>query len=51
MEEWGAHHKKKFFIDNSIKALILFKEEHQGLSKLHVSLEGEKEEFQCPQIF
>ena len=43
MEKWGDYQKKKFFIDNSIKALILFKEEYQGLSKLHVSLEGERE--------
>ena len=29
---------KKFFINNSVKDLIPFNEEHQGLLKLHVPL-------------
>ena len=28
----------KFLIDNAVEALIPFKEDHQGLLKLHVSL-------------
>ena len=28
---WGDHHRKKLFINNSVEALIPFKEEHQGL--------------------
>ena len=34
-EKWSDHRKKKFFTDNSFEALIPFKEEHQGLLKLH----------------
>ena len=41
-EKWGDHQKKKFFISNSVKYQIQFKEEH-GLLKLHVPL-GEAEE-------
>ena len=32
------HRRKKFFINNSVGALIPFKEKHQGLLKLHVPL-------------
>ena len=42
-EKWGAHRKKNLFINNSVGTLILLKEGHQGLLKLHVHLEG----FQC----
>ena len=38
-KKWGDHKKKKFK-NNSIEALILFKEGHQSLLKLHVPLEG-----------
>ena len=41
MDKWGDHQKKKFFVDNAAQALILFKEGHQGLLKLHVHL-GER---------
>ena len=37
-EKWGDYQKKKLFINNSTKAVILFKEKHQGLLKLHVPL-------------
>ena len=37
-EKWGGYQKKKLFINNSTKAVILFKEKHQGLLKLHVPL-------------
>lgn len=37
-EKWGKYPKKKFFINNFIEALILFKKELQGLLKLHVAL-------------
>lgn len=36
-EKWGKYPKKKFFINNFIEALILFKKELQGLLKLHVA--------------
>ena len=42
-EKWGDHRKNIFFINNSVEALILPKEGHQGLLKLHAHLEG----FQC----
>ena len=32
--------KKMFFINNSVEAVIPFKEEYQGLLKLHLSLRG-----------
>ena len=38
MKKWGDHRRKKFFINNVIEALFPFKEEHQGLLKLHVPL-------------
>ena len=38
-EKCGDSRKKKLFINNSVKALIPFKEEYQGLLKLHVPLE------------
>ena len=41
VEKWGKHQRKKLFINNSVEALILFKEEHQGLLKLHVLLRWE----------
>ena len=34
----GDHQKKKFYINNTVEALILFNEEHQNLLKLHVPL-------------
>ena len=34
--KWGDHQKKIFFINNSVEAVIPFKENHQGLLKLHV---------------
>ena len=39
-EKWDDHHRKKFFTNNSVEALIPFKEEHQGgpILKLHVPL-------------
>ena len=39
-EKWDDHQRKKFFINNYVEALILFKEEHQGgpILKLHVPL-------------
>ena len=30
-EKWVDHQRKKFFINNSVEALIPFREEHQGL--------------------
>ena len=36
--KWGDHQKKNQFIDNYVEALILFKEEYQGLLKLHAPL-------------
>ena len=42
-EKWGAHQKKNLFINNSVGTLILLKEGHQGLLKLHVHLGR----FQC----
>ena len=39
----GAHRKKNLFINNSVGTLILLKEGHQGLLKLHVHLGR----FQC----
>ena len=38
MEKWGSLRKNKFFINNSVEALILFNEKHQSLLKLHVPL-------------
>ena len=32
-EKWGDLKKKKFFISNSVEAIISFKLKHQGLSK------------------
>ena len=40
MEKWGDHRRKKFFIHNSVEALIPFKVENQGLLKLHVPVGG-----------
>ena len=37
-EKWGDHQKKKLFINNAFEAQILFKENHQGLMRLHVHL-------------
>ena len=37
-EKWGDH-RKNFFIYNSVETLILLKEGHQGLFKLHVGLD------------
>ena len=39
MEKWSDHQNTKLFIDKAVQALILFKEEHLGLLKLHVHLE------------
>ena len=30
-KKWDHHQRKKFFKNNSVEALILLKEEHQGL--------------------
>ena len=38
MEKRGDYQEKKFFIDNTVQALIPFKERHRGLLKLHVRL-------------
>ena len=38
MENWGDHQEKKFYMDNAVHALHLFKEGHQILLKLHVHL-------------
>ena len=38
----GDHRNKKFFINKSVKALILLKEGHKGLLKLHVPLKWKK---------
>ena len=38
--KWGGHLKKKFFINNSVEAIIWFKEKYQGLLNLHGLLEG-----------
>ena len=35
-EKTGVDHEKKFFMNNVVQALILFKESHRGLLKLHV---------------
>ena len=37
-EKSANHQKKKFFVSNSVEALIQFKKEHHGSSKLHVPL-------------
>lgn len=34
----GNHQEKKFFINNTVEAQIVFNEEHQGLLKMQVSL-------------
>ena len=34
----GVDHEKKFFMNNTVQTLILFKESHRGLLKLHVQL-------------
>ena len=40
-KKWSDHENKKFFIINKfVKALILLKEGHQHLLKLHVLLRG-----------
>ena len=42
---------KNFFINNSVEALILLREGHESLLKLHIHLEGEggggERGFQC----
>ena len=38
VENWGDHRRNKLFMNNSMQALTSFKEEHQGLLKLHVLL-------------
>ena len=38
MEHWGEHGRMKLFMNNSMQALTSFKQEHQGLLKLHVLL-------------
>ena len=35
-EKWGDHQNKKLFINNFVKTLIPFKEEHQGLLIVHL---------------
>ena len=41
-KKWGDHQKKKFFVNNSVEAVIPFKEKHQGLLKLRTIGEGER---------
>ena len=38
LEKQGDDQKKKFFMDNTVQALIPFKERHRGLVKLYVQL-------------
>ena len=38
---WVDHWRKRLFMNNFVEALISFKEEHQGLLKLHVLLRWE----------
>ena len=50
----GDHQKKKFFINNTVEAVVAFKKEHQGLLKLHVPLgrgssSVAKRSGECPQ--
>ena len=40
MKKWGDHQNTKLFINKSVRALILFKKQHQGLLKLHIPLRG-----------
>ena len=52
MAKWGDHQKNKFFGNNTKEAVILFKEGHQGLLRLHELLgESSKvgEEWNCLQ--
>ena len=37
--KWTDHRQKKFYLNNTVEDLIPFKEEHQGLLKLHVPLQ------------
>ena len=39
-EKWGDYRRKNFFINNSDEALILLKEGHYGLLKMHIHLGG-----------
>ena len=34
----GEHQEKKLFIDNTVQALLPFKDRHKGLLKLYVQL-------------
>ena len=34
VEKWVNRQKKEFFINNSVEAVILFNEKHQGILKL-----------------
>ena len=43
-EKWGDPQKKKFFISDSVEALIQFIKEHHASLKLHVHLRGGGEE-------
>ena len=38
LEKQGDDQTKKFFMDNTVQALIPFKERHRSLAKLHVPL-------------
>lgn len=38
--KWADHRQKKFYLNNTVEDLIPFKEEHQGLLKLHVPLQA-----------
>ena len=44
LEKQGDHRKKKFFVNDSVKALILCNEKRQGLLKLHVPFWGASSE-------
>ena len=50
--KWGDHQKKKFFGNNTEEAVIPFKEDHQGLLRLHEPLGASSkvgEEWSCLQ--
>ena len=38
--KWADHRQKKLYLNSTVEDLIPFKEEHQGLLKLHVPLQA-----------
>ena len=38
MKKWGGNQKKRFFVNNSVEAVILFKKEHQWACEIVVGL-------------